>query len=418
MTVFPARLGWMILRFAMEALYYVCFPVAYPILVLKRYTASINPQYPNINKGIMVHAASLGEVNAVRSLLQDLSMMFPDKQIFITTTSNTGMKAAAKIGGNIRAALSVLDIPHLRRRQLLDINPGLICVVETEIWPNLLYEASQQEIPVIFLNARMGTRTLHRLQPFHKLIRLLGASIKEIYASTEKDAARFAQLFKVPVTVAGNIKTALRLPAYDTDSLRASWGFTNDDCIICAGSTRPGEEKLLLDLLPLLHESIPSLKLILAIRHPQRINEVKSLCRKVDYRQFSLQDSTHNSKEVLILDVLGQLDKAYAICDIAIVGGSFFDFGGHNPLEPVYFGKAVIMGHYHSSCAASVQSLQKASAILLADKDNLAETILNLYRNVELRSKMGRNGKQVLEDSNRSLEVHLEGIAKWVQRIG
>jgi len=415
MTAILARPGFALARLAIELVYYASLPVVYPILLVKRYTASIRPAYPDLDGGIMVHAASLGEVNAVRSLLAELSARLPDTAIFVSTTSLTGMRAAEKIGGNVSAALSVLDVPHLRRRQLKELNPGLICVVETEIWPNLLYEAARRGIPVLFLNARMSAGTLNRLLPLRGMLKIAGVAVKEIFASTQADAERFKQLFNAKVTVAGNLKAALRLPDYDPADLRGQWGFCQDDFIVCAGSTRPGEEKLLADILAPLQAGIPRLKLIVGVRHPQRSKEVKNLFNDANSRMFSEAEPAADAANVLILDVLGQMDKAYAMSDIALVGGSFYDFGGHNPLEPAYYGKPVIMGPYHSSCAASVKNMLDADAIIITGRDSLEDTIAALYRDPSRRHEMGANGKEMLKRLGQALDVHLDGILRWMQ---
>jgi 3-deoxy-D-manno-octulosonic-acid transferase len=415
MTDFLARVGFHIGRGLLEVIYFLILPFLYPYLAWRRYTAAVHPRYPNIQKGILVHAASLGEVNAVRQLLQELRNRLPSTQILVTTTSVTGMKAASKLGNGIMAALSVLDIPHLRRKQFQAIDPGLICVVETEIWPNFLYEAARKGTPVLFLNARMSVKTMQRLEQAKRVIRYVSGSVAEIFASSEADASRFKMIFPSKVSVAGNIKGAVRLPDFDTDNLRNAWGFRSDNFIICVGSSRPGEEKMMFDILPELHSAIPNLKLIIAIRHPQRSAEVRSVFGKTGYRLLTDQGKDDPDADVLILDVLGQLDKAYAICDLAIVGGSFMDFGGHNPLEPVYYGKPVIMGAYHSSCASTVKALKDAEAIIIAGHDSLSAEIVKLYNNPAVRTQMGLNGRKVLEQYNKSLDVYIAGIMKWMR---
>ncbi len=416
MTDILARIGFHTGRAALEAVYYISMPLVYPYLLLRHYTAAIRPGYANLQKGIWVHAASLGEVNAVKPILLELRRRLPTTQILLTTTSETGMKAAAKIGNGISAALSVLDVPHLRRKQFHQLDPGLICIVETEIWPNMLYEAAKKKIPVLFLNARMSESTLSRLRKTSTMLKYVSASVGEIFASAESDAQRFKQLFSAPVTLAGNIKGAVSLAAYDKESIRKQWNFDATDFIVCAGSTRPGEEKMILEMLPRLQREIPNIKIIVAIRHPQRSQEVRGIFRKTGFRAFGDPQPAKGSAGVFILDVLGQLDKAYAMCDLALVGGSFVDFGGHNPLEPVFYHKPVIMGPHHSSCENTVKALLEADAIRVVDAEDLADQIISLWRDPNMASQLGQNGQKVLERFNGSLAIHVSGILKWTRQ--
>ncbi|MDZ4182046.1 MAG: 3-deoxy-D-manno-octulosonic acid transferase, partial [Candidatus Cloacimonadaceae bacterium] len=196
---------------------------------------------------------------------------------------------------------------------------------------------------------------------------------------------------------------------------RKKWGFANDDFIICFGSSRPGEEALLMSIFTRLKNAIPHLKIILAPRHPKRINEVLELMSGRDVSLLSALDgATTQSRDLLLIDQLGFLDQAYSICDVAIVGGSFYDFGGHNPLEPAFYSKPVIMGIHHHSCQDSVRQLQSRDAILICAKEKLAENLIRLYKNADLRTSMGQNAKSILTDNASALDNHLRGIEKWI----
>ena len=396
----------------LELVFWLGFPLYYPILLYKKYTAAINPKFADSKGGILIHAASVGEINALKILLVRLRELYPDTQLVITTTTVTGLKAASAIDPALQTGLSVLDVWHLRKKQLDQINPGLICIMETEIWFNVLAWAKLKRCPLLFLNARISERSLQHYTKIRPLLDLVSPAIKEIMAQTEADAKRFRKLFKAPVSNAGNLKYALDLPVYNNSEIRQQWGYNLDNFILVWGSSRPGEEALIVSLLPLLHRHIPKLKLILAIRHPKRIHDVLKLIPDHKYSLFSKAESAH---DLHIIDELGHLNQAYAICDLAIVGGSFFDFGGHNPLEPAFYKKAIIMGSYYSSCLDSVQQLKQQNAILISSADNLARDITNLAENQELRSNMGRAAKAVLSLNAESLDKHLEMISHWMK---
>ncbi|PKN72159.1 MAG: 3-deoxy-D-manno-octulosonic acid transferase [Candidatus Cloacimonetes bacterium HGW-Cloacimonetes-3] len=395
----------------LEALFILFYPIVYFILRLRNYLPAIKAEGKDTNKGILFHAASMGEVNSIRPLVLALLEKHPDTSICITTSTITGLKLAKGISPRISACLSVLDVPHLRKKQLSMINPGLICIIETEIWLNLLFWASLHNVPVLFLNARMSAKSFGKYIKLANLLRSLSKSIVEIHVQSEDDAKRFEKVFRKPVYNSGNLKYALKLNNYDQVKKRKEWGFVTDDFILCWGSSRPGEEALVLSILPHLLKLIPNLKLIIAIRHPQRTNEILGLFNQVPYRLYSSMVSDHAYEEiVLVVDCLGVLEQAYAICDLAIVGGSFFDFGGHNPLEPAYYAKAIIMGGYYQSCRDSVKRLLLGKGIVVSDNIKLEQDILLLVQNADLRISLGKNAKQVLLNNSLALEKQLHAI--------
>ncbi|HPW24921.1 MAG TPA: glycosyltransferase N-terminal domain-containing protein, partial [Candidatus Syntrophosphaera thermopropionivorans] len=223
----------------------------------------------------MIHSASVGEVNAVRPLVKALQEKYPRLKIVMTCTTLSGLEQAKTL--HIPAYLSVLDLPWLRKKQLQSINPQIIIIVETEIWPNLLYQAKKQGIKIAFVNARLSEKSFNRFKKWKKLLHFLEEPIKIIMAQTQEDAVRFRNLFTVPVLYAGNLKFALQLPQYDEPELRMKYGYKPEDYIICFGSSRPGEEDIKKNILPELKLRIPELKLVIAIRHPYRIGEVRDL---------------------------------------------------------------------------------------------------------------------------------------------
>ena len=394
----------------------ICFLLLSPLILIfigiRRYWGALNFKATNSEKGIMIHSASVGEVNAVRPLVKALQAKYPNLKIVMTCTTLTGLQQAKTL--NIHAYLSVLDLPWLRKKQLQSINPQIIIIVETEIWPNLLYQAKRQGIKVAFVNARLSEKSVNRFKHLKSFLHFLEEPIKVIMTQTEADAVRFKNLFTVPVLYAGNLKFALQLPQYNELELRKKYGYNSEDFIICFGSSRPGEEDLLKSILPELKLSIPELKLIIAIRHTQRIGEVRALFPEAAI--FSeLQENVSEAADVLLIDTIGHLNEFYAICDLSIVGGSFVDFGGHNPLEPAFYGKPIIMGPYHSSCAGSVQELLSFNAILISDSQNLKRDIIYLYQNPEKRKEMGENARICIERNKNALENHLRGLEQWIK---
>lgn len=400
-----------ILSRLLELLCILLYPVIYALLATKRYQDALNAESPDSKQGLLIHAASVGEVNAIRTLVQDLRKRNPQLGIVITTTTLNGLKAARSTG--VPAKLAVLDLPWLRKMQLKSIDPKLIAIVETEMWLNLLDQSGKQGRNVVFVNARMTARSFGRYRMIRGLLRKLKSPVRAILAQSEADAERFRAIYDVPVANAGNLKFALRLPAYDSLASRAKYGFAESNFIICLGSSRPGEEKLMADAIAELMPQIPQLKAVIAPRHPERAAALKKALPN-SILLSELADAGSAQFIILIIDSIGHLQEFYALCDIAVVGGSFYDFGGHNPLEPAFYGKPVIMGPHHSSCQASVAELHRYGAILLSDAEKLAGDIRELHLDPERRTSLEANAVKCLDDNGHSLQTHLQEIESWL----
>ncbi|HOH47329.1 MAG TPA: glycosyltransferase N-terminal domain-containing protein [Candidatus Cloacimonadota bacterium] len=386
-------------------------PVLIPVLAYRRYLGAINPSIQSQSGSMLIHAASVGEMNALRALISSLRHDHPDREIIITNTNINALGIGPAIDSSIRSELAVLDVFHLRYRQLSRIKPKLICIMETEIWPNLLLIARLKRIPIVFLNARMTAKSLVEYQHFAWLIRFASKSVEQINCQSQDDAMRFKEIFDCAVAVSGNLKFCPKLPHYDSECTRTHWNILPDSPVIVFGSSRPGEEELILKLWPALKLNHPSLRLLIAPRHLSRMAELEKLFSGIAYSRESQEEEV---QDIHVIDKLGLLNQAYSICDLAIVGGSFFDFGGHNPLEPAFYGKAIIMGKYHKSCRDSVDRLLEAKAILLSNQEDLPNDIESLLDNAMLRGDMGNAAQQVLKQNSLALERHMESIKAWL----
>jgi len=366
----------------------------------------------SVQNGILVHAASVGEINAVKPLL--IKLLNNDRSLRIVLTTNTlaGYQLGSQIHPKIECHLAPLDFLHLRLKQLSRQAPKLIIIVETEIWLNLLFAAKLNGIKVVFVNARMSEKTLTKLNLIKPLIQYVTKSLVMVCCQSEEHRARFDILLGCKAKTCGNLKYAVDLPAFDEANLRSGFGYQQNDDIICFGSSRPGEEKLILKCFDEIKEKYPEIKLILAPRHLNRMDEILMLLR--GYR-FSRHSKSEKADQIHIFDTIGDLCKAYAICDIAIVGGSFYDFGGHNPLEPAFYAKPIIIGTFHQSCRDSVRKLQSKQGVLVSDPLKLISDIEMLLANKDLRHETGLRAKAVLDANANALNVHFEYVAEHLE---
>lgn len=396
----------------LEALYFLLSPILFTLFRFKPGSERLAIDYPKKHYKILVHAASVGEINGIRQLLVELLQSNPDLNILLTANTKTGRKAAQKLHSRLDAVLSPLDVFHLRKKQLSRTRPDMILIAETEIWPTMLFVARLHKIPVVFVNARMSDKTLNKYMAYNSLLKWLGQSIRTIFTQTEADSDRWSQIFGSKCIVTGNLKFSVIQPDFDTAALRQEWGYHSIDKIIVLGSSRPGEEALLLSCFESLKEDFPPLKLIIAPRHLDRMSEIKALFSGKNVSFFSLNES---AKEIHVIDEMGHLLPAYALCDIAVIGGSFYPFGGHNPLEAAFYSKVIIMGPHHSSCQGSVDQLKAADAIIISKTEDLCNDLHDVLTKPERYYERGIKAKQVLEDNRSSLEKHLHVIRQYLE---
>ena len=396
---------FLLYRLVIELVYCFAYPLIWMGLGAKHYREALRVGQGKTD--ILIHAASLGEINALSSLIRALAES--GFTLHLNTITVTGRERAKQLFPKLTVSLSPLDVPHLKQAQMRALRPRLILIAETEIWPNMLYAARKQNIPIVFINARISPKTLDFYLKIRSLMTLWGGTVKKVLAQSEADAQRFNALFPGKAEFAGNLKFAIELPSFSQQELRKQWFYTDEDSILCWGSSRPGEEELIIKAYPHLRKAHPNLKLILAPRHPKRVREVESLLREMDYVLHSQLSGRH---DVVVIDSLGRLAECYALCDVAVIGGSFFDFGGHNPLEPAFYAKAIIIGNYYSSCKDSVHILQQSRGIMVSSKETLMEDISLLLADHQLRADMGENAKKVLTENAAALKNHIEEIKK------
>jgi len=365
-------------------------------------------------KSIWFHAASMGEVNALKPLLIKTAEQFGAERIVLTTMTYTGLKTARDIDLPIAVSYIPFDFPIMMSLFYKRIDPHLIVIMETEFWPQMLFQAKMRDIPVILVNARLTAHSFSNYQRTRHFWQEPWQAIKAINAQSEHDQERFRELDFTHVRNCGNLKFAIDLPDHGNIDKYLKFGISYQDFVLTVGSSRPGEEQLIMEIYLQLKKEISNLKLIIAPRHLKRIEEVKAICAGEKIVVFS-ELKIHNDYDILIIDSIGLLTEIYSFSDLVIVGGSFTDYGGHNPLEAAYYNKPVIMGVYHSSCRESVHRLMERNGIIITEQKNLLKTILELYLDHDLRINTGKNARNVLENNAHSLEENLDTIKSYLE---
>lgn len=296
---------------------------------------------------IWVHAVSVGETRAAAAIVEALAARYPTHRILLTHMTPTGRAAGHEIfGDRVERAWLPYDIGFATRRFFAHFHPEFGIVLETELWPRLLEEAAGAGIPVVLANARLSERSARRYARFPAIARWALEGLAGIAAQTPADAARFVALGAPPPAVTGNVKFDLAVPddaSARGAALRAQFGAERQ--VWLAGSTREGEEALLLDAF-VAQPRPPDVLLVLVPRHPQRFEEVARLAEGRGLRTARRSDARPAGPEtqVVVGDSMGEMLAYYAASDIVLMGGSFLEYGSQNLIEPCAMGKPVIVG--------------------------------------------------------------------------
>jgi 3-deoxy-D-manno-octulosonic-acid transferase len=365
-----------------------------------------------------LHAVSVGEVLALRAVVERLQTAVPDLPLLVSTSTPTGNRLALEtMPEGVRVRYFPLDTAGCVRRALARERPCAAAIMETEIWPAFFIACRRRGIPLAIINGRMSATSLGRYRKIRSLIgEVLGGVCCGCFQS-QADLQRFVDLGLPPDrgSVPGNLKYDLEnLQALTSGSaagagIAAAWRDQGDGRearpLVVAGSTKPGEEQLVLDALaPLMHER-PGLLLLLAPRHPERFDEVARLLENCGF-PFSRRSAIGPGQppppgcRVLLLDSLGELAGVYGQSTAAFVGGSLVAEGGHNILEPAYFGKPVIFGpHMDNFAEMAALFTRREAAFQLSSADQLAPVVRRLLDDPAAADLAGRRARWILEEN-------------------
>lgn len=318
-------------------------------------------------KTIMIHGVSVGEVVSLEKLIRKVKEEFPNHNLVLTTGTKTGQETAIKKMGDVADFITYfpLDIKFFVEKFLDKINPDVILIAETEIWPIFIYTAKKRNIKTYIINGRMSDESFKMykiLKPFFKNVLPMYSGI---FVQSEIDKARLNE-------AGANINQldVMKNLKFDVNKFDVDINLnTNNSKVLIAGSTHKGEDEIVLRVYKKLKELIPNLKLLLAPRHITRTPDVQNLIKSFNfsYNLYSKNKQFGDNSDILLLDVMGELAKLYAKIDVAFIGGSFNNTGGHNPLEAIIFDKPTISG-------PSIKNFRDIYAIL---KMNNAAFVVN-----------------------------------------
>ncbi|MGO8830293.1 MAG: lipid IV(A) 3-deoxy-D-manno-octulosonic acid transferase [Steroidobacteraceae bacterium] len=366
---------------------------------------------------IWLHAVSLGEVAAAAALVGALKTRYPSIPLVLSTATPTGRaRAQALFGVEIDIRFLPYDTPGAVRRFLTRIRPRLAIIMETELWPNLLYECRRRGVPVVLASARLTAKSVSRYRRLGGLFSGAVASSRIVAAQTPEDAGRFIAIGADPgrTHVIGNMKFDMHPgPLVLEQGRQLRTRYVGGRPAWIAGSTHGGEEEQLLDAHAALLVRFADALLMLVPRHPQRFESVANLLerRGIRFDRRSIAQAVRPDAQVLLVDTVGELAALYAAADAAFVGGSLVPVGGHNLLEPAALGVPVIMGPYNANSGDIARALVRAGgAVEVADAPQLSKVLQQFFADPEMRSTAGASGRAFVERHRGSVARLLELI--------
>jgi 3-deoxy-D-manno-octulosonic-acid transferase len=364
---------------------------------------------------VWLHCVSVGEIQAARPLAQRLKREFPNHDLVVSTTTITGQALARNLFSNQATAVFYypLDFRWAVRRALKRINPSVVLIMETELWPNFLRECKRRDIPVALVNGRISPKSYRNYKLVTFFLGRVLPSLRIALMQSEADAQRL-QTLGIPtdkVFVTGNLKFDVEISTElmsKTEEIRQRFSINSNPPLIVAASTHSGEEEIILESIKQLRAQQP-VRLLIAPRHPERFNEVADL---LPHSGLNWSRKTHPaasedaSADVILLDTIGELPATYSLAQIAFVGGSLIDKGGHNMVEPAAVGTAVATGAHIDNFKDIVKLMKEANAIVqlpalegAAASAELSRIFDELLSNPSKREELGRRAKQMVTDN-------------------
>ena len=349
---------------------------------------------------LWIHAVSVGEVNVAASLVAELRVRYPGWPLLVTTTTPTGSaRVRALWGDSVRHVYLPYDLPGAVRNFLRHFQPRLAVVMETEIWPNLFAQLHARGIPLLIANARLSERSLRGYRPIAPLVRAALREVDVVAAQSQADAWRYRRLGarEDAVHVTGNLKYDLPLPPGVIEQAREwrrDWG---QRPVWIAASTHPEEEAIVIQAHRAVLAQFPRALLLWAPRHPERFAAVAAECERAGFATVSRRSEglPRTDSHVFVIDTLGELMAFFAAADLAFVGGSLQEVGGHNVLEPVALGVPALVGPHTFNFQEITDLLIGVGAVQrVADAESLAAAVVAQFDNPAQAQRRGEAGRE------------------------
>lgn len=355
---------------------------------------------------IMLHAVSVGEVNACRAIVP---MLASEAEVVLTVTTDTGItRARDLLGGHCTVCRFPLDASWAVRRFLDAVRPDAIGLVELELWPNFVRECARRAIPVGVVNGRLSERSF---RGYRRVTRWIAPAFRALeFAAVQEEAyaERFVAMGVAPdrCLITGSMKfdsAEITDTVEGAEALADELGIDRSRPLVVAGSTGPGEEQLLFEA----RASMPDrgVQLLCAPRKPERFGQAAAALPGCVRRSSGMRGSDAG---LFLLDTIGELRQAYSLADVVVVGRSFFDQHGSDPIEPAALGKPVVIGPAVADFTSIVEALQAAGGLVRATGDSLPGVLLELLEAPDRGRRIGQSGREAVRAMQGASERHRE----------
>ncbi|MFO0753929.1 MAG: 3-deoxy-D-manno-octulosonic acid transferase [Thermodesulfovibrionales bacterium] len=366
---------------------------------------------------IWVHAVSVGEAAAAVPLIRKIRQALPAAGIVLSTVTDTGQKIARERAGDMAEVVyAPFDLPFSLRTAVERLRPSLFLIMETELWPNAVRVVSGSGIPVALVNGRISDRSFRGYRKVRFFMREVLGRVRLFCMQDDVYAERVRGLGARPERV-------LSVGSFKFDTKPSSppplWTERLQGPVVIAGSTHRTEEDLVLDAYERARGAFPGLNLILAPRHPERFREVEELLLKRGLGHVKRSGMAHGpdapglplSGQVILLDVMGELSSVYGAADIAVLGGSFIGHGGQNPLEPAWWGKAILCGP-HMENFPFIGDFYREGGAVRVDAGSLPAVLLELLGSPARRRALGGKAQELYRRSAGAVDRALEQVVQ------
>jgi 3-deoxy-D-manno-octulosonic-acid transferase len=417
-----------------RTLSFLLLPVLFVTLVLR----SINhPEYRQrflerlgllsqrtFTGGIVVHAASVGEVIALKTFIEQLLQDYPTLPITITTFTPTGSAQVEKLfGDSVQHYYLPLDIFCCTWLFLKTLKPKAMVFMETELWPNLIKQAKSHQVKLLLINGRLSEKSMKGYQKLAWLITPTLNNFNKILSQSQDNKQNFLTLGAEAIRcdVSGNIKFDISLTPKIVKQSEALRTFVEGERLLWVmASTHEGDEALALKAFNQLKILFPNLLLVIVPRHPERFDTVASLCSVQGYSIARRSDAVEvtASDAIWLIDSLGELMAIYGLASAVTIGGSFSHIGGHNPLEPALFKKAIIVGPNMSNFTKIQQQLLEEEGVLQLDNIQsitLVTAVEKILKDEMLQKQLGEQANRVVLANQGASERSLHQLHKLLR---
>ena len=363
----------------------------------------------NKKGGIIVHAASVGEVIALTPFVEQLLQQYPHLPITVTTFTPTGSAQVKKQFANrVQHSFLPLDIYPCTQLFLARLQPKLMIFMETELWPNLISQCANKKIKLLLINGRLSANSMKSYQKISSLIKPTLNNFDKILCQSQDNLSNYVQLGANAerCQMSGNLKFDISINANTKEKqAKLTELLPKNRKIWLVASTHQGDEEIALTAFKKIKELFPQLLLVIVPRHPERFNSVTKLCINKGYSLAKRsEDAVVTMQDIWLLDTLGELMAAYALANIVTMGGSFSHIGGHNPLEPALFKKPIIVGSDMGNFKEILSQLKQNEGVLQlspASENNspaqqLAQAVIKLLKDNEAANLLGSQAHQVV----------------------